>query len=54
MSNCPNFGDKCYLMFDYLGDMDDLVILGMPFLRSVMGVFNWDEKTVSCEFLSPW
>jgi saccharopepsin len=51
--HCANFGvDECDLMFDYLGDMEDMVILGMPFLEKVMGVWNWDDKTVSCEFFS--
>jgi saccharopepsin len=47
---CPDSdSDECYVMIDFLGSMEDLIILGMPFLEKVMGVFNWDEKTVSCE-----
>jgi hypothetical protein len=38
-------------MIDYLGSMDDLVVLGMSFLQTVMKVYNWDEKTISCKCL---
>ncbi|KAE8449572.1 hypothetical protein EG329_007902 [Mollisiaceae sp. DMI_Dod_QoI] len=47
LKNCPSFGDECHLMLDYLGEIEDLVILGMPFLEKLMGVWNWDEKTIS-------
>lgn len=46
----PKFWDDCYLMIDNLPEFEDMVFLGMPFLETVMGVWNWDEKTVSCEF----
>jgi saccharopepsin len=49
-TNCPDADDACHVMFDYLGSQKDLVLLGTPFLERVMGVFNWDERTDSCEF----
>jgi saccharopepsin len=48
--DCPIFRDECYLMIDYLPEFEDMVFLGMPFLETVMGVWNWDEQTISCEF----
>lgn len=50
---CPLIEGECHLMMDYLGGMEDLVVLGAPFLEKVMGVFNWDERTISCESPNP-
>ncbi|KAE9380048.1 acid protease [Stipitochalara longipes BDJ] len=46
----PPPGGECVVMIDSVMDTETTVILGMPFLKKMMGVFNWDEKTVSCEF----
>jgi saccharopepsin len=43
-------GEECAVMFDAVMESENTVILGMPFLKKMMGVFNWDEKTISCEF----
>lgn len=50
--DCVQFGDEdqCYLLILFLGGVEDLIIL-MPFLESVMGVWNWDGKTISCELI---
>lgn len=41
LSHCVDFSmENCYLRFKYLGDMEDTVILGMPFLEKVVGVWN--------------
>jgi saccharopepsin len=42
--------EECAVMFDAVMESENTVILGMPFLKKMMGVFNWDEKTISCEF----
>jgi saccharopepsin len=49
LNHCPDIEEECHLMIDYLPKDEKLVILGMPFLEKVMGVWNWDEKTVFCE-----
>lgn len=49
---CPGFEEgreRCYVMIPQLAE-EDVVILGTPFLKRVMGVWNWDTQTVSCEF----
>jgi len=46
---CPVPGEECVVMIDSVMDWENTVVLGMPFLKKMMGVFNWDEKTVSCE-----
>lgn len=48
--HCPFEVAGCFLMIDYMGDIEDFVILGMPFLQKLMGVFNWDEKAISREY----
>ena len=48
--SCRFPGEECAVMFDAVMESENTVILGMPFLKKLMGVFNWDEKTISCEF----
>jgi saccharopepsin len=45
--------ERCYAMIDWLGGPEGsrVAILGSPFLERVMGVWDWDARTVSCEFL---
>jgi saccharopepsin len=50
-ATCFYPGEECAVMFDAVMESENTVILGMPFLKKLMGVFNWDNKTVSCEFL---
>jgi hypothetical protein len=38
-------------MPDFWGPVE--VVLGTSFLKKVYSVFDWDEKTISCEFLHP-
>lgn len=44
-------GEECVVMIDWSGESEDTVVLGMPFLKKMMGVFDWDGKMVSCEYL---
>jgi saccharopepsin len=48
---CRGPREECVVMIDSLMDDENTIVLGMPFLKKMMGVFNWDEKTVSCEFI---
>jgi saccharopepsin len=49
---CREDGKECVVMIGGITESKNTVILGLPFLKKVMGVWNWDEKTVSCEFAS--
>ena len=48
---CRGPREECVVMIDSLMDDENTIVLGMPFLKKMMGIFNWDEKTVSCEFI---
>ncbi|KAH8817016.1 aspartic peptidase domain-containing protein [Xylogone sp. PMI_703] len=40
--------DRCYVMIEWLGTgAADVAILGTPFLETVMGVWDWDTRTIS-------
>jgi len=50
---CPVKLEECYLMIGVMpiGEKfpQDMVVLGLPFLSKMLGVYDWDNKTVSCE-----
>ena len=50
---CREEGMECVVMIEGITETENTVILGLPFLKKVLGVWNWDEKTVSCGFAHP-
>jgi hypothetical protein len=54
---CDPGGPYCLPMFGDIDALhgvigDDTIVLGSQFLKKVYSVFDWDDRTVSCKFLT--